>query len=90
MTPTQAGTTLALLFTLGAGAALLGTGAQADSPEAPAPKTPAQRKSATKKSAAKDAVRWNQDLKSAREWAAKLDQPLLVFQLLGDLDQEFC
>ncbi len=86
MTPTQAGTTLALLFTLGAGAALLGTGAQADSPKELAAKKPATKQPASKK----DAVRWNQDLKSAREWAAKLDQPLLVFQLLGDLDQEFC
>jgi len=85
VTPTQAGTTLALLFTLGAGAALFGAGAEADSPKKSAAKKPA-----TKQPATKDAVRWNQDLKSAREWATKLDQPLLVFQLLGDLDQEFC
>lgn len=81
MTPTQAGSTLALLFTLGAGAALLGS-AQADSPT-----PPADAKQPTSKAGK---VRWNQDLSAARQQAAQADQPLLVFQLLGDLDQEFC
>jgi hypothetical protein len=87
VTLTRAGTTLALLISLGAGAALLP--AQADSPKTADAKKPAKR--STKQPATnKTAVRWNQDLIAARKQAAKGDQPLLVFQLLGDLDQEFC
>lgn len=35
-------------------------------------------------------VRWTQDLELAKREANGADRPLLLFQLLGDLDQEFC
>lgn len=40
--------------------------------------------------ATKSSVRWVQDLAQAKREANTADRPLLLFQLLGDLDQEFC
>jgi len=35
-------------------------------------------------------VRWRQDLSKAKAEAKAKGRPLLLFQLLGNLDQEFC
>ena len=36
------------------------------------------------------AVKWHADLAAARAAAARSGRPVLLFQLLGQLDQEFC
>lgn len=35
-------------------------------------------------------VQWADSMDAAREQAASADRPILWFQLLGDLDEEFC
>jgi len=35
-------------------------------------------------------VRWHEDLATAKAAAAKSRRPILLFQLLGQLDREFC
>jgi hypothetical protein len=35
-------------------------------------------------------VRWHADLAAAQDAAGRQRRPVLLFQLLGDLDREFC
>ena len=35
-------------------------------------------------------VKWTDSMDSARASATEADRPILWFQLLGDLDEEFC
>ncbi|MBL4845042.1 MAG: hypothetical protein JKY65_05925 [Planctomycetes bacterium] len=73
-------TTLALLTVVGAGALVLNT-----------PNTTAQANDAPDfERNNPDLVEWQQDRTAASALATKGDRPLLVFQLLGNLDQEFC
>jgi hypothetical protein len=82
VTKTLTGSTLALLLALGAGAFVLNLPSQ--SARADGPHKPAFAKTNP------DLVRWNQDRAAASKQAAEVGRPLLVFQLLGSLDREFC
>jgi hypothetical protein len=57
-------------------------------PAAPAPAEPAS--SAADPRAAPGLVRWHESVAAAQAAARASGKPLLVFQLLGRLDDEFC
>ena len=54
------------------------------------PDRPAPDHAADNPAVAPGLVRWHADLAAARAAAVKSRRPVLVFQLLGRLDREFC